>query len=85
MAGVVVTHPRRAHDDADTPLLAHHSVCRGIGFHCAGGACRVRRARRVARGLNWLAFAVLFALCAATSNASLLVEVVRDERYSPAD
>src|SRR5262245_23666823 len=37
-------------------------------------------------GLNWLAFAVLFALCAATSNAwVLLVEVVRDERYSPVD
>jgi modulator of FtsH protease len=37
-------------------------------------------------GLNWLAFAVLFALCAATSNAwVLLVEVVRDKRYSPID
>lgn len=37
-------------------------------------------------GLNWLAFAVLFALCAATSNAwVLLVEVVRDERYGPVD
>ena len=36
-------------------------------------------------GLNWLAFAVLFALSAATGNAwVLLVEVVRDERYSPA-
>jgi hypothetical protein len=36
--------------------------------------------------LNWLAFAVLFALCAATSNAwVLLIEVVRDERYSPID
>jgi hypothetical protein len=34
--------------------------------------------------LNWLAFAVMFALCAATSNAwVLLIEVVRDERYSP--
>ena len=37
-------------------------------------------------GLYWLAFAVLFALCAATGNAwVLLVEVVRDERYSPVD
>lgn len=36
--------------------------------------------------LNWLAFGVLFALCAATSNAwVLLIEVVRDERYSPID
>lgn len=37
-------------------------------------------------GLYWLAFAVLFALCAATANAwVLLVEVVRDERYRPVD
>lgn len=37
-------------------------------------------------GLNWLAGAVLFTLCFATSNAwVLLVEVVRDERYLPID
>jgi hypothetical protein len=37
-------------------------------------------------GLFWLAFAVLFALCAGTANAwVLLVEVVRDERYRPVD
>jgi hypothetical protein len=37
-------------------------------------------------GLFWLAFGVLFALCAATANAwVLLVEVVRDERYRPVE
>jgi hypothetical protein len=37
-------------------------------------------------GLNWLSGSVLFTLCAATSNAwVLLVEVVRDERYLPVD
>jgi len=35
-------------------------------------------------GLFWLAFGALFAVCAATANAwVLLVEVVRDERYRP--